>query len=321
MTTVTKNVKVSGNGLHSGLPVNMVIKPSKKRGIFFKRVDIPNSELIPATFDNVRETMFRSTQIGDPHGDYVRTIEHLMATLFILGIDSAIIEIDAPEVPILDGSAFEWYKILEKVVSDKTQMKKIIVKKTIVAERKDLMKQMPLFKRIKVAILNYTLGRHGDSYMRLSPYDKGLQLDCIIDYNNKAIGTEYYSCILDGSKASAKEFVDSIAKSRSFGVYSEWNKLKKHGMALGSNMHNLIVLNERQDAAVNKLYYPDEFVRHKVIDAIGDMFTSGGIIYGRLESYKGTHELNNFILRKLFSDKSNYEIIEPKGEKNEKNND
>lgn len=315
MTTVIKNVKISGNGLHSGLPINMLIKPSKKPGIFFKRVDIPNSELIPATFDNVHETMFRSTQIGDPKGAFVRTIEHLMAALFILGIDSAIIEIDGPEVPILDGSAFEFYKLLEKFVSDKTKMKKIVVKKVIAVERKDISKELPFFKRIKMAILNYTLGRNGNGYMRLSPYDNGLQLDCIIDYNNKAIGTEYYSVVFDGSKAAAKDFVDNIAKSRSFGSYDEWNKLKKHGMALGSNMHNLIVLNERHDAAINKLYYPDEFVRHKVIDTLGDMFTSGGFIYGRLESYKGSHELNNYILRKLFSDKSNYEIIEPKGEK------
>lgn len=316
MTTVTKNVKISDVGLHSGLPVNMVIKPSKKPGIFFKRVDIKDSELIPATFDNVKETMFRSTQIGNPKGAHVRTIEHLMAVLFILGIDSALIEIDGPEVPILGGGAFEFYNLLEKFVSDKTKMKKIVVKKTIEARRADLLREMPFWKRIRMMILNYTLGRHGDGYERLSPaYDKGLQIDCIIDYNNKAVGTQYYSFEFDGSKAAIKDFVDNIAKSRTFGTYAEWDMLKRHGMALGSTMHNLIVLNERQDAVINKLYYPDEFVRHKIIDALGDMFTSGGFIHGRLESYKGSHELNNYVLRKLFSDSSNYEIIEAKGEK------
>ena len=315
MTTVTKNVKISGVGIHSGLPVDVVIKPSKKLGVFFKRVDIPNSELIPATYDNVGETLMRNTTIGNPKGAHVQTIEHLMAALFLVGVDSAIIEINGKETPILDGSAFEFYKLFESVVDGKPNMKKIIVKKTIVATRNELAKQMPFWKRIKTIILNHTIGRKGNGYVKLLPNEKGLKIDATLVYPDKIIGTQSFSCNLDGTKTSVKKFVDNISKSRTFGKYAEWEWLKKHGMGRGANENNVIALNEAGDGTINKLYDPDEFVRHKIIDAVGDMFTSGGFIYGWLQSYKGSHALNNLVLRKLFSDKTNYEIVEVKGEK------
>lgn len=313
MTTVTKAVKISGVGMHLGLPVNMVVMPSKKPGIFFKRTDIKDSGLIPATFDNVCDTMFRSTQIGEKNGANVRTIEHLMAVLFLLGIDSAIIEIDGPEVPFLDGSAFELYKLLEKFVSDKTKMKKIVVKKTVEVKSADLIKTLPFWQRIMAKIFSRRITT--DGFVKIEPYDNGLLIDAVLDYNNKIIGTQSYSFVMDGSKKSVKEFVDDISKSRSFGGYAEWEYVKKHGMGRGCNLHNVIAVNARWDATINKLYYPDEFVRHKIIDILGDMFTSGGFINGWFQSYKGSHALNNLVLRKLFSDKSNYEIIEAKGDK------
>ena len=307
MISVVKKIMLSGVGIHSGNPVNIVILPSKTPGIFFKRIDIKNSEPISATFDNVGETKMRNTTIGNTNGTHVQTIEHLMAALFLLGIDSAIIEIDGPEVPFLDGSAFELYKMLEKFVSDKTKMKKIIVKKTVEVKSKDLIKTMPFWQRVKAAIFSRRITT--DGFVKIEPYDKGLLIDAILDYNNKIIGTQSCSCVLDGSKKSVKDFVDNIAKSRSFGGYAEWEWCKKHGMGLGCNLHNVIAVNSRWDATMNKLHYPDEFVRHKVIDTVGDMFTSGGFLCGWVQSYKGSHALNNLVLRKLFSDKSNYEII------------
>jgi len=309
MTTLLKKVKISGVGIHSGKNVNMVIKPSKKPGIFFKRVDIKNSDLIPATYDNVGETLMRNTTVGDKNGAHVQTVEHLMAALFLTGIDSAVIEIDGVETPILDGSAYEFLKALSKNVDKKTKMKKIIVKKTIVARRNELAKYMPFWKRIKTTILNHTIWRRGNGYVKLSPNEKGLLIDATLVYPEKIIGTQSYSCMLDGSKKSVDNFVKNISKSRTFGKYSEWEWLKAHGMAHGANEKNVIALNDNGDGTLNKLYYVDEFVRHKIIDAIGDMFTSSGFIYGHLESYKGSHALNNLVLRKLFSDKSNYEII------------
>ena len=309
MTTLTKKVKVSGVGIHSGLPVNMIIKPSLRPGIFFKRIDIKGSDLIPATFDNVGETAMRNTTIGNKKGAHVQTVEHLMATFFVLGIDSAMVEIDGYETPIMDGSAFEFYKALEKAVNRKTKMKKIIVKKTVIAKRNELAKYMPFWKCVKTVILNHTVGRHGNGYVKLSPNENGLLIDATLVYPDKIIGTQSYSCLLDGTKKSVDNFVKNISRSRTFGKYSEWDYLKAHGMAHGANEKNVIALNENGDGTLNKLYYKDEFVRHKIIDAIGDMFTSSGFIYGHLESYKGSHALNNLVLRKLFSDKSNYEIV------------
>lgn len=309
MTTLLKKVKLSGVGIHSGLPVNMTILPLKKPGIFFKRTDLKNSDLIPATYDNVGDTLMRNTTIGNKKGAHVQTVEHLMAALFLFGIDSAIIEINGFETPIMDGSAFEFCKAIEKSVGQKNKMKKIIVKKTIVARRNELVKYMPFWKRIKTTILNHTLWRRGNGYVKLSPNEKGLLIDATLVYDDKIIGTQSYSCLLDGTKKSVDNFVKNISKSRTFGKYSEWDWLKAHGMAHGANEKNVIAVNDKGDGTLNKLYYPDEFVRHKIIDAIGDMFTSSGFIYGHLESYKGSHALNNLVLRKLFSDKSNYEIV------------
>ena len=310
MTSITKKVKISGVGIHSGNTVNMVIKPSSKEGIFFKRVDIKISSLIPARFDNVGETLFRNTTIGDKNGANVQTIEHLMAALFILGIDSAIIEIDGAETPILDGSAFEFIKALEKVVADKTKMKKVIVKKTVIAKRNELVKQMKGFKKIKTMIFNHTIWRKGNGFVKLSPNEKGLNIDATLVYKDKIIGTQSFNCFLDETKKTKDKFIKDISKSRTFGKYSEWEWLKAHGMGRGANENNVIALNDAGDGTLNKLHCPDEFVRHKIIDAVGDMFTSGGFIYGHLESYKGSHALNNLVLRKLFSDKSNYEIVD-----------
>lgn len=309
MTQLSKKIKISGVGIHSGLPVNMVVKPSKKAGIFFQRTDIVDSDLIPAKFDNVSETLMRNTTIGDKNGAHVQTIEHLMAALFICGIDSAIIEIDGPETPILDGSAYEFINAFKSAVKSKAQMKKIIVKKTVVAHRNELVKTMPFWKRLKTIILNHTIWRRGNGFVKLSPNENGLLVDATLVYGDKIIGTQSYNCLLDGKAKTTNKFVKDISKSRTFGKYSEWEWLKAHGMGRGANENNVIALNDTGDGTLNKLHCPDEFVRHKIIDAVGDMFTSGGFIYGHLESYKGSHALNNLVLRKLFSDKSNYEII------------
>ena len=310
MKSVSKKIKISGVGIHSGLPVNMVIKPSKKPGIFFKRTDLSESDLIPARYNNVSETLMRNTTIGDKNEAHVQTIEHLMASFFVIGIDSAIVEIDGAETPILDGSAYEFISALEKATDSKSNIKKIIVKKPIIARRNELVKTMPFWRKIKTIILNHTIWRSGNGYVKLSPNDNGLLIDATLVYKDKIIGTQSYSCLLDGTKKSVNKFVKDISKSRTFGKYSEWEWLKAHGMGRGANENNVIALNDAGDGVLNKLYYPDEFVRHKVIDAVGDMFTSGGFVYGHLESYKGSHALNNLVLRKLFSDKSNYEIVE-----------
>ena len=173
MISKNKKIKISGVGIHSGLPVNMVVKPSAKPGIFFQRVDVAGSDLIPAAFDNVSETLMRNTTVGDKKGAHVQTIEHLMAALFISGIDGAVIEIDGPETPILDGSAYEFINAFKDIAKPQSSIKKIIVKKPIVAYRNELVKTMPFWKRLKTVILNHTIWRHGNGYVKLLPNESG----------------------------------------------------------------------------------------------------------------------------------------------------
>ena len=312
MTTVLKTIRLTGKGIHSGLPVNIVIKPSKKAGIFFRRIDM-NSAPIPATFDNVGETKMRNSTIGDPHGAHVQTIEHLMAALFISGVDSAIIDIDGHETPIMDGSAELFIKEIAKVGTTVGKMRKIIVKKPVVAYTKEVRRTLPLSMRFKLWVMDKIAHRKSDGFVKLSPNnEKSLEIKATLVYPDKIIGAQTYEYVFDGSKKTVNTFIKQIARARTFGKYSEWEYLKAHGMGRGADETNVIALNANGDGTLNKLMWPDEFVRHKIIDAVGDMALSGGIICGKLESYKGSHALNNIVLKKLFSDPSNYDIITEK---------
>jgi len=310
MTTLLKNIHLTGKGIHSGLPVDIIIKPSKKPGIFFRRIDIDGKKLIAAKYDNVGETKMRNTTIGDPHGAHVQTIEHLMAALFISGVDSAIIDINGAETPIMDGSANLFIKEITKAGTTKGELKKIIVKKQVVAYTREIRRTLPLSMRIKLWIMDKLAHRKSDGFVKLSPNDgKSLEITATLIYPEKIIGAQTYNYTFDGTKKSRDTFIKQIARARTFGKYSEWEYLKKHGMGRGADETNVIALNNDGDGTLNKLMWPDEFVRHKIIDAVGDMATSGGMICGKLESYKGSHALNNLVLKKLFSDAENYDII------------
>ena len=313
MTTVLKSIHLSGKGIHSGLPVDIVIKPSKKRGIFFRRVDINNDKLIAATYDNVGETKMRNTTIGNPHAAHVQTIEHLMAALFISGVDSAIIDINGPETPIMDGSASLFIKEIVQAGITSGKTTKIIVKKPVIAYTREIRRQLPLSMRIKLWIMDKLAHRKSDGFVKLSPNDgKNLEITATLVYQEKIIGAQTYNYVFDGTKKSRDNFIKQIARARTFGKYSEWEYLKKHGIGRGADETNVIALNNDGDGTLNKLIWPDEFVRHKIIDAVGDMALSGGMICGKLESYKGSHALNNIVLKKLFSDTKNYDIITEK---------
>lgn len=311
MSTLKKIVKLSGRGIHSGLTVNIIVRPSKKPGIFFKRIDIENSVAIAAAYDNVGETKMRNTTIGDVNGAHVQTIEHLMAALFMAGIDSAIIEIDGAETPILDGSAAEFYSALVNAGVDGVISKKIIVRRPVIARAAELRRGMNVFVRLKWWLINTLAGRKSNGFVKLEPNDgRALEIKATLIYPEKIIGNQTYTYAFDGTKKSIDDFVKNIARARTFGKYSEWEYLKAHGMGRGADETNVIALNNRGDGTLNKTIWPDEFVRHKIIDVIGDMYTSGGIVIGKLESFKGSHALNNLVLKKLFSDASNYDIIE-----------
>ncbi len=309
MQTFEKPIKISGVGIHSGAPVNMTILPSHVPGIFFRRVDMPGTGLIAAKFDNVGEANLRNTTIGDIRGAHVQTIEHLMAALFMVGVDSAIVEIDGPETPILDGSAAEFYKKFSKVKTVGNGMNRIVVKKEVMVKKSEILKNVPFLTRIMVVVHDWMLGRRNNGFMRISPNSCGLTIKATMDYPDKIIGKQSFEFCFDGTEKSVKKFVTDISAARTFGRYSEWEYLKSRGMARGASEQNVIALNDKGDGTLNQLKWSDEFVRHQIIDALGDMFTSGGMIVGQIELYKGGHAMNNAALKKLFSNPENYDII------------
>ena len=310
MTTLLKTIRLTGKGIHSGLPVNIIIKPSKKPGIFFRRIDIDGKKLIAAKYDNVGETKMRNTTIGDPHGAHVQTIEHLMAALFISGVDSAIVDINGAETPIMDGSADLFIKEIARVGVTRGKTTKIVVKRPVIAYTHEIRRTLPLSMRIKLWVMDKLAHRKSDGFVKLSPNDgESLEITATLIYPEKIIGAQTYNYTFDGTKKSRDVFIKQIARARTFGKYSEWEYLKRHGMGRGADETNVIALNNDGDGTLNKLMWPNEFVRHKIIDAVGDMATSGGMICGKMESYKGSHALNNLVLKKLFSDAENYDII------------
>lgn len=310
MTTLKNKVEFIGLGIHSGMPVKMLVKPSKENGIIFYRVDVNKKVPIRAIYNNVSETKMRNTTIGDNVSGCVQTIEHLMAAFFIAGIDSAEIEINGKEIPILDGSAYEFYKkFIDVGLDDYTKMKKIIVKKRVIVRASEVRKQFNFIDRVKFFILDKIYGRKSDGYVELLPNNGNLKIIATLIYKESIIGKQNYEYVYNETKKSKDVFEHEIARARTFGKFSEWEYLKKHGMARGANENNVIALNDTGDGTLNKTIWPDEFVRHKIIDVLGDMFISGGFINADLISYKGSHALNNLLLRKLFSSSENYDIV------------
>ena len=311
MSTLKKQVKISGVGIHSGKPVDVVVKPARKRGIFFQRVDMPGTDLIAATYDNVGETKMRNTTVGQMNAAHVQTIEHLMAALFISGVDGAIVEINGPETPILDGSAAQFIDAFRGAGVTRGKMRRVIVKRRVVAHAREILRELPMFVRFKLWVVNTLAGRKTNGYVSLSPNDgKSLDIQATLIYPEKIIGNQSYSYLYDGTEKSVDDFIENVARARTFGKYSEWEYLKKHGMGRGANETNVIALNDAGDGTINKTIWPDEFVRHKIIDAVGDMFTANAFVCGKLESYKGSHAMNNLVLKKLFSNPDNYDIID-----------
>ena len=308
MKTFANEIKLSGVGIHSGRTVNMLIRPHDRPGIFFKRIDL-DGDLIPATYDNVGATNLRNTTIGI-FPNCVQTIEHLMSALFIFGIDSALIEIDGPEMPILDGSAKQFCELFgkEKTTGGGKRAKRVVIKKEIIVRQEELLRNMPAILRLKLLFYNLLYGKKSDGFVRLYPYGNGLLINSTLVYKEHVIGTQSHEFLFDYTDNARKRFMDGIAAARTFGKYSEWEYLKKRGMARGANENNVIALNDKGDSTLNALRWTDEFVRHKIIDILGDMYL-GGWLVGGLESYKGSHALNNMALKKLFSSPDNYEIV------------
>ena len=284
--TLKRNVSFSGIALHSGHDVNMVIKPAKPNfGIVFKRVDLNQNNLVYPNFMNVTNTSLNTT-IENEFGIKVSTIEHLMGALFGLGIDNALIEIDNEEVPILDGSA------------------KIFIEKIISAGIDASNQPIKIIK-----INNEITYSEGERFISIKPSTLTLDIDFELKYSNSVIGNQ---------RNIVKVYEDDLTdifNSRTFCLYEDIELIKKNGLAKGGSLENAIVVDDKKILNPEGLRNDKEFVNHKILDCIGDLYTSGYRIVASIRCSRGGHYLTNKLLRKIFQNKSNFSILEIK-EKN-----
>ena len=279
--TVKSNISFNGIGLHTGNIVNLIIKPAQpNNGITFKRTDLKeNNIIIPGVF-NVSSANFCTT-ISNDFGVSVSTIEHLMGALFILGVDNAIIEINNNEVPILDGSAKVFVeKITETGLEVSNQPIRII--------------------KINKSI-NYV---DGSKSISLEPNNINFEIDFNLEYSNPVIGNQHNHINV------YEDDLSDILSSRTFCLYEDIEKLKALGLAKGGSLENAIVVKEKEVLNKDGLRNKKEFVNHKILDCIGDVYLSGYKMVGKIKCTHGGHKLTNQLLRKVFSDKNNYSIIE-----------
>ena len=279
--TVKKNVTFSGVALHSGLNVNLTIKPANPDfGIVFKRVDLKNNNLVYPNFANVSNTSLNTT-IENEFGASVSTIEHLMGALFGLGVDNALIEIDNEEVPILDGSAKEFIK--------KMMIAGIEVSKSPI-------KIIKIRQEVKFS--------DGERFISIKPSTLSLDIDFEIKYKNPLIGNQ---------RNKFKVYEDDLSdvyNSRTFCLFEDIEMIKKNGLAKGGSLENAIVVKNNQVLNPEGLRNDKEFVNHKILDCIGDLYTSGFRIVGSVQCSQGGHYLTNQLLRKVFKDRENFSILE-----------
>lgn len=283
-STIGAPVLISGIGVHSGRTVHLHIHPARaNHGIVFLRTGLPNGRdrLIPAQFASVTATEL-CTVLGEQASGAVATVEHLMSALSGLGIDNALVEIEGAEVPILDGSAAPFVDAIDRVgiVRSKVARRAIMVLKPVKAER-------------------------GSARAELLPNPRGLRLDVEIDFQNEVIGRQRK--ILDLTPDSYRR---EIASARTFGFIGDVEKLWKAGFALGASLENTVAVAERGVMNPEGLRFADEFVRHKMLDAIGDLALSGLPLCATYKSYCSGHRLNVAVLEALFSDRANYAIVD-----------
>ena len=278
--TISKPIKINGIGLHSGVMVSMKLVPANADfGIKFYRTDLDKNNIVEAVWSNVSNTNLCTT-VSNNFGTSVSTVEHLMSALSGLHIDNLKIEIDGPEVPIMDGSSKDFVNVLEMIPI------KILNKKRKVINIKS---------NIKVT--------NNDSYVELRP-NKQFSIDFEIDFPSKLISKQ--SCQLQLINGNYKS---DIASARTFGFEKDVDTLRNNGLALGGSLENAVVIGENKILNKEGLRFKDEFVRHKILDSIGDLYLAGSPIKGYFFGNKSGHYLNNLLLRSLFSDSDNYEYI------------
>mgnify|MGYP001177106796 CR=1 FL=1 len=271
--TLCKEVNFEGVGLHSGKISKVRLLPAEEdKGIIFKRTDLKEKNIIKACYKNVSSTNLCTT-IRNQNNTEVQTVEHLIAAFYLTGIDNVIVEIDNVEVPIMDGSSKEFISIINKV---------------------GLKKQNSQRKFLKInEKINYT---SGEKSISISPNDKCLEINYELNYDNKVIGKQRNEVILDSDN------LEHIYNSRTFCLYEDVEKIKKQGLAKGGSLDNAIVVDKDKVINSEGLRNEKEFVNHKILDLIGDLFLSGYRILGKVVCVQGGHQLNNNFVKKILSE-------------------
>src|ERR1700722_1818693 len=282
-TTLRSHATVTGVGVHSGLPVNLTLGPaSVDAGFIFVRSGLDSSDReIQATAESVTATEF-ATVLGDRDGPLVSTAEHVLAALRGMGIDNATIEVDGPEVPIMDGSAAAFVAAIDQAgIFEQSARRRFI----------------QVLKPVQVAM--------GDAFGELRPYAAGFRAEVEIDFANSAIGRQNYTLDL-----SPERFRREISRARTFGCINDVARLWNAGFALGASFENTVVFDEERLLNTEGLRYSDECVRHKVLDVIGDLALAGLPLLGAYRSVRGGHKLNHAVLTTLLADRSAWRVIE-----------
>ena len=279
--TINSPIKFSGIGLHSGKISNISLKPSEPNsGIIFKRTDLKLNNLVFPNFSNVNNTVLNTT-ISNEYGVKVSTIEHLMGALFGLGVDNVLIEIDNQEVPILDGSA-------------KTFIEKILM--TGLKKSEAPIKIIKINKKI--------IFRENEKFISIEPSKLSLDIDFELKYQNSIIGNQKNKINI------YEDDLTDIFNSRTFCLHEDVEKIRKNGLAKGGSLDNAIVV--KDDKVLNKdgLRNSLEFVNHKILDCVGDLYTSGYRMVASIKCSQGGHYMTNQLLKKVFENKENFSIIE-----------
>jgi UDP-3-O-[3-hydroxymyristoyl] N-acetylglucosamine deacetylase len=279
--TIKKNINIKGVGLHNGLDVNLTIKPSEANtGIVFKRIDLKNNNIVIPNIFNVSSAVLCTT-ISNAHGVSISTLEHLMGAFYGMGIDNALVEIDNEEVPILDGSAkFFVEAIINAGVETSDKPIKII----------------KIEKKIEF--------KDNEKYISIEPSKMSLDIDFELKYENSLIGTQRNMIKMYESD------LNDIYNSRTFCLYEDVEKLKKMGLAKGGSLDNAIVVDKNKILNKEGLRNKKEFVNHKILDCMGDLYLAGYKIIGKIVCSQGGHKLTNQLLRKVFKNRENFSILE-----------
>ncbi len=282
--TLAQSVQATGVGLHSGERVLLTLHPAAENsGIVFRRTDLAGEQSRPIKLvpELINDTRLSSTIVTED-GVRVGTIEHLMSALAAYGIDNVLIELNAPEIPIMDGSSLPFLYLLQDVgIVDQRAEKRFL----------------RILKPVEVQV------QEPGKWVRFTPYD-GFKVSLTINFDHPVFNRSNPTFEIDFAGAS---YVEEIARARTFGFMQEVEMMRAHGLGLGGNLSNAVVIDDNDVLNPEGLRYPDEFVRHKILDAVGDLYVIGAPIIGAFEGHKSGHAINNALLRAILADPESYE--------------